>query len=125
MGAQLQRHVLVVYHLYFGDILHHPRDLESILLPLRQEAVYRVLQFTLVAMATRSDGLPGGISHNITDRCSEGRPLVSAEDPRSGEDLCDCLEFYPPWMRDSLDSVSWGRGDTQVSQQGMKPAGRD
>jgi hypothetical protein len=95
-----------LYHLYSGDILRHPRDLESILLSLRQEAVYRVLQFTLVAMATRSDGLPGDISHNISDRCSEGRPLVSAEDPRSGEDLCDCLEFHPPWMWDSLDPVS-------------------
>jgi hypothetical protein len=96
MGAQLHRRVLVVYHLYSGDILHHPRDLESILLPLRQEVVYRVLQFTLVATAPRSDGLPGAISHSITDRCSEGWPLVFAEDPRSGEDLCNCLEFHPP-----------------------------
>jgi hypothetical protein len=113
-----------VYHLYFGDILRHPRDLESVLLPLRQ-VVYRVLQFTLVAMAPRSDGLPGDISHSITDRCSEGRPLVSTEDPRSGEDLYNCLEFHLPWMWNSLDSVSWGGGDAQVSQQGTKPAGRD
>jgi hypothetical protein len=28
-------------------------------------------------------------------------------------------------MRDSLDSVSWGGGDAQVSQQGTKPASRD
>jgi hypothetical protein len=65
-----------------------------------------VLQFTLVAMAPRSDGLLGGISHNITDRCSEGWPLVPAEDPGSGEDLCNCLEFHPPWMWDSLDLVA-------------------
>jgi hypothetical protein len=84
-----------------------------------------VLQFTLVAMAPRSDDLLGGISHNITDRCSEGWPLVPAEDPGSGEDLCNCLEFHPPWMRDSLDPVAWGGGDAQMSQQGMKPAGRD
>jgi hypothetical protein len=76
-------------------------------------------------MAPRSDGLPGGISHNITDRCSEGRPLVSVEDPRSGEDLYNCLKFYLPWTRYSLDFVSWGGGDAQVSQQGMKPTGRD
>jgi hypothetical protein len=115
----------VVYHLYSGDILRHPRDLESILLPVRQEAVYRVLQFTLVATAPRSDGLPGGISHSITDRCSEGRPLVSVEDPRFGEDLCNYLEFHLPWTRNSLDSISWGGGDAQVSQQGTKHAGRD
>jgi hypothetical protein len=84
-----------------------------------------VLQFTLVAIAPRSDGLPSGISHNITDRCSEGWPLVPTEDPRSVEDLCNYLKFHPPWTRDSLDPVSWGGGDAQVSQQGTKPAGRD
>jgi hypothetical protein len=68
--------------------------------------------------APRSDGLPGGISHSIIDRCSEGRPLVSTEDPRSVEDLCNCLEFRSPWTRNSLDSVSWGGGDAQVSQRG-------
>jgi hypothetical protein len=67
--------------------------------------VDRVLQFILVAMAPRSDGLPGGISHIITDRCSEGWPLVPAEDPEFGEDLCNCLEFHPPWTRDSLDPL--------------------
>jgi hypothetical protein len=87
--------------------------------------VDRVLQFTLVAMAPGSDGLPGGISHNITNSFSEGWPLVPVEHPRSREDLCNCLEFHPPRTQDSLDSVSWGRGDTQVSQQGTKPASRD
>jgi hypothetical protein len=84
-----------------------------------------VLQFTLVAMAPRSYGLPGGISHSITDRCSEGWPLVPIEDPGSQEDLCNCLDFHPLWKRDSLDPVSWGGGDAQVSQQGTKQAGRD
>jgi hypothetical protein len=50
---------------------------------------------------------------------------VPAEDPGSREDLCNYLEFHPPWMRDFLDPVSWGRGEAQVSQQGTKPAGRD
>jgi hypothetical protein len=77
--------------------------------------VDRVLQFTLVATTPRCDGLPGGISHSITDRCSEGWPLVPAEDPGSRENLCNCLEFHPPWMRDSLDPVSWGGGDAEVS----------
>jgi hypothetical protein len=84
-----------------------------------------VLQFTLVAMAPRSDGLLGDSRHNITDRCSEGWPLVPAEDPGSGEDLCSYLEFHPSWTRDFLDPISWGGGDAQVSQQGTKPAGRD
>jgi hypothetical protein len=84
-----------------------------------------VLQFILVVMALRSDGLPGGISHSITNRCSEGWPLVPAEDPGPGEDLCNCLEFHPPWTRDSLDLVSWGRGDAHVSQQSTKPVGGD
>jgi hypothetical protein len=84
-----------------------------------------VLQFTLVVMTPRSDGLPGGISHSITNRCSEGWPLVLAEDPGYEEDLCNCLEFHPPWTWDSPDPVSWGGGDTQVSQQGTKPVGRD
>jgi hypothetical protein len=85
--------------------------------------VYRVLQFILVVMALRSDGMLGSISHNITDRCSEGWPLVPAEDPRPIEDPYNFLEFHPPWTRDSLDHVSWGGGDAQVSQQSMKPAG--
>jgi hypothetical protein len=84
-----------------------------------------VLQFILVATALRSEGLPGVICHSITDRCSEGWPLVPVEDPRSGENLYNSLEFYLPWTRDSLDLVSWGRGDAQVSQQGTKPTGRD
>jgi hypothetical protein len=115
-GAQLHHHVLVVYHLHPGDILLHPRGVELVLLSLRQEAVDGVLELTLVATAPRSDGLPGGVSHNITDRCSEGWPLVSAEEPRLGEDLCDVLEFHPPWTQDSLDLVFGGGGDAQVSQ---------
>jgi hypothetical protein len=58
-----------------------------------------VLQFILIAMAPRSDGLPGGISHSITDRCYEGWPLVPAEDPGSREDLeggvdCSRIQFF-------------------------------
>jgi hypothetical protein len=34
-SAQLHHHILVVYHLYLGDILFHPVGLELILLPLR------------------------------------------------------------------------------------------
>jgi hypothetical protein len=34
-GAQLHHHVLVVHHLHPGDIFHHPRDHELILLPVR------------------------------------------------------------------------------------------
>jgi hypothetical protein len=66
------------------------------------------MQLILVEMAPRSDGLPGGVSHNITDRCPEGWPLVPAEDPGPGEDLYNYLEFQPPWTHDSLDPVSWG-----------------
>jgi hypothetical protein len=76
-------------------------------------------------MALRGDGLSGVINHNISDRCSKGWPLMPAEDPGPREDLYNCLKFHPPWTWDSLDPVSWGRGDAQVSQQGMKPAGRD
>jgi hypothetical protein len=64
----------VVYHLHPGDILLHPIDLELVLLSLRQEAVDGVLQLILVAIAPRSDGLLGGISHIITDRCTEDCP---------------------------------------------------
>jgi hypothetical protein len=63
------------------DILLHPRGLELVLPSLRQEVVDGVLQLNLVAMAPRSDGMPGGVSHIITDRCSEGWPLVRVEDP--------------------------------------------
>jgi hypothetical protein len=72
VGAQLHCHVLVVYHLHPRDILLHPRALEFDLLSPRQEAVDGVLQLILIVMAQRSDGLLGGVSHNITDRCSEG-----------------------------------------------------
>jgi hypothetical protein len=105
-GPQLHCHVLVVYHLHPRDILLHPRGLEFSLLSLRHEVVDGVLQLILVAMAPRSDALQGGISHNITNRCSEGWPLVSIEDPGPREYLYNCLEFHPPWTRDSLDLVS-------------------
>jgi hypothetical protein len=50
---------------------------------------------------------------------------VPAEDPGPGDDLCDGFEFHLPWMRDSLDLVSGGGGDAQVSQQSMKPTSGD
>jgi hypothetical protein len=75
-----------------------------------------VLQLALVATTRRCDGLPGGISHNITGRCSKGWPLVPVEDPGSREDLCNYVEFHPPWTWDSLDPISWGGGDAQMSQ---------
>jgi hypothetical protein len=84
-----------------------------------------VLQLILVMTAPRSDGLPGSASQSITDRCSKCWPLVPAEDPGPREDLNDGLEFHPPSMWDSLDSLSWGGGAAQVSQQILKPAGGD
>jgi hypothetical protein len=87
---------MVVYHIHSGDILLHPKGLEFVLLSLRQEAVDGVLPFILVATAPRSDGLSGGISHSVIDRCSEGWPLVPAEDPGSREDLYNCFEFHLP-----------------------------
>jgi hypothetical protein len=106
----------VVYHLHPGDILLHLGGLEIVLLPLRQEMVDGVLQPTMVTMAPIGDGLPGGISHNLTGRCSEHWSLVPADDPGPVEDLCNGLEFHTPWTRDSLDPISGGRGDAQVSQ---------
>jgi hypothetical protein len=70
-----------------------------------------VLQFILVMMAPRSDGLPGGINHIIIDRCSKGLPLVPVEDPGSGEDHYNCFEFHPPRTQNSLYPISWGGGD--------------
>jgi hypothetical protein len=50
---------------------------------------------------------------------------VPAEDHGPKEDFCDDLEFHPPWTWDSLDPVSWGGGDAQVSQQSLKAIGGD
>jgi hypothetical protein len=55
-----------------------------------------VLQLVLFAMTTRSDSLPGGVSHSVAVRCSGGWPLVPADNPGPREDLCDGLEFHPP-----------------------------
>jgi hypothetical protein len=115
----------VVYHLHPGDIFLHPSGLELVLLSLRLEVMDGVLHLIHVAMAQRRDGLPGGVSHNITDRFSEGWPLVPAEDLGPREDLYDGFEFQTPWAWDSLDLVSWGEGDAQVSQQSTKPTGGD
>jgi hypothetical protein len=68
--------------------------------------VSEVLQLVLVAKNPRSDSLPGGVSHSITVGCSEGWPLVPAEDLRLGEDHGDGLEFHPPWTRNFLDPIS-------------------
>jgi hypothetical protein len=114
-----------MYHLRPRVILLHRRGLELVLLSLRQQAVHGVLQLILVVMAPRSDGLPGGVSHRISDRCSEGWHLVPVEDPGPRDDLCDGFEFHPPWMRDSLDLVSRCGGNAQVSLKNMKPAGGD
>jgi hypothetical protein len=48
---------------------------------------------------------------------------VPTEDRKPREDLCDGFEFQPPWTRDSLDLVSEGGGDAQVSQQSTMPVG--
>jgi hypothetical protein len=73
-----------------------------------------VLQLVLIAMTPRSDSLPGDVSHSIATRCSEGWPLVPADDLGPGEDLYGGLEFHPPWTRDFLNPVSGGSGDAQV-----------
>jgi hypothetical protein len=86
----------VVYHLDPGDILFHPVGPELIFLPLGQEVVDRVLQLALVAMDPRCDGLPGGISNSIAARSPESWSLVSVEDSRFEENLCDGLELHPP-----------------------------
>jgi hypothetical protein len=96
MGAQLHRHILVVYHLHSRDIPFHPVSFELIFLPVGQEVVDRVLQLALVAMDPRCDGLPGGISNSIAARSPESWSLVSAEDSGSEKNLCDGLELYPP-----------------------------
>jgi hypothetical protein len=49
-SAQLHYHILVVYHLYLGNILLNLIGLELIHLPVGQEVVDGVLQSTLVAM---------------------------------------------------------------------------
>jgi hypothetical protein len=50
---------------------------------------------------------------------------MSAEDPRSEENLCDGLELHLPRTRDFLDPVPGRGGDAQVLQQSSKPAGED
>jgi hypothetical protein len=50
---------------------------------------------------------------------------VPTEDSGPKEDLCDGLEFHPPWTWGFLDPVPGGGGDAQVFQQSLKPAGRD
>jgi hypothetical protein len=78
------------------DIPFHPVGLELIFLPLGQEVAHRFLQSTLVAMDPRCDALQGGIGNSIIARGPESWSLVSAEDSRSEENLCDGLELHPP-----------------------------
>jgi hypothetical protein len=104
----------VVHHLHPGDILLHPIGLELILLPVGQEVVDGVLQPTLVATEPRCDGLPGGVSNSVTAIGPESWSLVSAEDSRSEEDLCNDFELHPPWMQDFLDPVPGGGCDAQM-----------
>jgi hypothetical protein len=124
MSAQLHRHILVVCHLYHGDILLHPIGLELILLPVGQEVVDGVLQPTLVA-SDRCDGLPGGIGNSITARGPESWSLVSVEDSGSEKNLYNGFELHPPWTWDLLSPVPGGGGDAQVLQQSSKPTGEN
>jgi hypothetical protein len=123
MGAQLHRHIQVVYHLHPGDILLHLIDLELIPLPIGHEVVDRVLLPALVATDPRCDGLPG--SNSIAVRGPESWSLVSVEDSGSKENLCDGLELHPPWTLDFLDHVPGSGGDAQVLQQSSKPIGEN
>jgi hypothetical protein len=111
-----------VYHLHPGDILLHPVGLELILLPVGQEGVDRVLQPMLVATDPRCDGLSGGIGNSIIARGPENWSLVSAEDSRSKENVCDRFKLHPPWTRDLLDPVPGGGGDAQMLHQSSKLA---
>jgi hypothetical protein len=113
---------MVVYHLHPGDILLHPVVLELILLPVGQEVVDGVLQLMLVATDPRCDGLPRGIGNSITARGPESWSLVSAEDSRSEENICDDFELHLPWTWDFLDPVPRSSGDAQMLQQSSKPA---
>jgi hypothetical protein len=125
MSAQLHHHILVMYHLYPGDILLYPIGLELILLPVVQEVVDGVLQPVLVAMDPWCDGLLGDIGNCITVRGPKSWSLVSAEDSGSEENLCDGFKLHPPWMWDFLDLVPGSSGDAQVFQQSPKPTGED
>jgi hypothetical protein len=75
-----------------------------------------VLQLTLVATDPRGDGLPGGVSHNVTVRGPESWSLVSVEDSGSKEDLSNGFELHPPWTWDFLDTVPRSGGVAQVFQ---------
>jgi hypothetical protein len=88
-----------------------PIGLELILLPVGQEVVDGVLQSNLVATDPQCDGLPGGVSNNITARGPESWSLVSVEDSGSKENLYDGFELHPPWMRDFFDPVPGSGGD--------------
>jgi hypothetical protein len=125
MSAQLHSHILVVYHLHPGDIVLHLVGLELIPLPVGQEVVDRVQQPTVVAMDPRCDGLLGGIGNSIAARGPESWSLVSAEDTRSEENLCDGFEVHPPWTRGFLDPVPGSGGDAQVLQQSSNPTGEN
>jgi hypothetical protein len=103
-----------VYHLHLGGILLYPVGLELIPLPVGQEVVDGVLHPMLVATDPRYDGLPGGIGNSIATRGPESWSLVSAEDSRSEENLCDGFELHPPWTRDFLDPVPGSGGDAHV-----------
>jgi hypothetical protein len=58
-------------------------------------------------------------------RGPESWSLVSAEDSRSEEDLCNSFELHPPWMQDFLDPIPRGGCDAQVFQQSPKPTDGD
>jgi hypothetical protein len=96
MSAQLHRHILVVYHLHLGDIPFHPVGLELILLPVGQEVVDRALQLALVATDPLCHGLPSDIGNSIAPTSPKSWSLVSVEDPRPEENLCDGLKLHPP-----------------------------
>jgi hypothetical protein len=56
--AHLHRHILVINHKHPGDISLDLRSLELILLPLRQQVIYSVLQLVMVSAVVGGDCLP-------------------------------------------------------------------
>jgi hypothetical protein len=94
--TQVQRETHVVRHRSFKDLWVHSRDLESILLPLRDECVDGVLQVTVPRVVLARYHQPSSISHCLSKSHTRGGTSILAENHLPIEDLHGACELHAP-----------------------------
>jgi hypothetical protein len=92
-----------VGHRSSEDLWVHPRDLESILLPLRVEHVDRVIEVMVPRVVPAHQRLPSSGGHCLSTCHSRSRTSVLTNHLLAIEDLHYPGELHASWPGNTLD----------------------